>query len=892
MKRAVLIITSVLALDFALPAQVVPGQYIVELQGDPAVRFSTSRQIRYSTLDPQTVARRAEIRAEHDPIEQAVVARGGRVLVHYDTILNGMAVSIPDAAATQLRALPGVRAVTPVRKIYKVLDAAVRVQRIVDTWNALNGGQPSAGAGVKIGILDTGIDIAHPGFQGFTTPIPHGFPIACDYAVDGSGNIGSTCASNPAELANTNNKVIVSRDYTGDGGGDNDGHGSGVAMITAGLTNNAVFDVILSDGVTILPIVINPITGVAPGAWLGSYKVVGSNGGTIAGALLAAEDAVNDGMQVLNLSIGSASINAEDEIGGPVPRAISAAVAAGVVVVIAAGNDGFSAFGSQQPTTIDYPAVAADAITVGAIGNGRLFDYSVTVSGLAPVEAGLPDISQDLNFPDLIDPFKGPLVDVATIAPSTVMINGQPHQVGLACGALPNNSLNQQIALIYRGTCAFDTKLNNAMNAGAIGAIVIDNLPDEIIAMGLSSATLPALFVSQADGLNMQTAAGAGGATAYLDFGAITAFPSNPQTIAYYSSSGPTQAGNIKPDLMAVGGQPINWVNDPAMFADFGTDYPTGSQVLTAFSTAAAAIDGLTDAYQIASGTSFASPFVTGSVAVLMAARPGLTPVQYKSLVVNSAPQLVVCDDFSPPDGGVCFDGTTPLAPLIQNVGTGSLDLYGAFQNNLTATPVSINFQTASGSTVNSTIPVTVTNVGSSADTFSVAVNPLDGNLTPAVDTSTFHLAPGQTHTINVTMASNNLQPGWYHDGNVVITGTQTPVATNLAYWFGVPGTDIYTINLLNQNQLNGGAAPRQTVAILVRYTDVIGMPITGPAPTVTVPGTSGRVLNITPSGDIPGTWEIDVKLDNGFAQGGDEFDITVGNLQAPLAVFIPIFSN
>ena len=94
MKRAVLIITSVLALDFALPAQVVPGQYIVELQGDPAVRFSTSRQIRYSTLDPQTVARRAEIRAEHDPIEQAVVARGGRVLVHYDTILNGMAVAI------------------------------------------------------------------------------------------------------------------------------------------------------------------------------------------------------------------------------------------------------------------------------------------------------------------------------------------------------------------------------------------------------------------------------------------------------------------------------------------------------------------------------------------------------------------------------------------------------------------------------------------------------------------------------------------------------------------------------------------------------------------------------------------------------------------------------
>ena len=711
--------------------------------------------------------------------------------------------------------------------------------------------------------------------------MPDGFPIACAYSVDINGNIGDTCASNPAELSNTNNKVIVSRDYTGFGGGDMDGHGTGVAMIAAGLTNNAAYDLLLSDGVTILPIPLNPITGVAPGAWLGAYKVVGPDGGSTVGILRAAEDAVNDGMQVLNLSLGSASLYSEDESGGAVPEAISTAVAAGVAVVIAAGNDGSSAFDEQQPSTISFPAVAADAITVGAIGNGRMFDYSVTVSGMAPVEAGLPDVSVDFNLPDLIDPLNGPLFDVTTVDPT-----------GLACTTLPANSLNRQIALIFRGSCTFDIKLINAAEAGAIGAVMVDNRQEHPFNMYLTAASIPALLVDQNSGLNMQAAADAGGATAYLDFGAITPFAANPQTIAYYSSSGPTQAGNIKPDLMAVGGQPINSINDTALIDDGLAPYSyTGAQVLTALSTVVAAEEGLTDAYQIASGTSFATPFVAGSIAVLMAARPGLTVPQYKSLVVNSAPQLIVCDDYSPPDSGICNDGSTPLAPLIQNVGSGSLDLFGAYQNNLAAVPASINFQTASGS-VNSTIPVSVTNVGAAADSFTVVVNPLDGTLTPTVDTATFQLAPGQTQIVNVTVAATNLQPGTYHDGNIVITGTQTPIATSLAYWFGVPGTTVYDIVLLNQNQLNGGAAPRQEVAIYVRYTDAIGMPIAGATPTVTVPGTAGRVISIVPAGDIPGTWMIVVRLDSGLAEGGDEFDITVGTLQPPLQVFIPIVSN
>src|SRR5262249_43833150 len=152
--------------------------------------------------------------------------------------------------------------VYPEKLWHPVLDAAVGVHRVKDTWAALPGGSAGAGSGVKIAVFDSGIDVNHPGFQGFTTAVPAGFPIV----------------SSAAEMANVNNKIIVSRDYTNSGGLDTLGHGTGVAMIAAGLTNTTALDYFLSDGTTKMTVPQNPITGVASGAWLGNYKVCGNNG--------------------------------------------------------------------------------------------------------------------------------------------------------------------------------------------------------------------------------------------------------------------------------------------------------------------------------------------------------------------------------------------------------------------------------------------------------------------------------------------------------------------------------------------------------------------------------------------------------------------------------------
>src|SRR5262249_3887886 len=142
---------------------------------------------------------------------------------------------------------PGVRSVVPVVKHRLLMDQALTVHRVKQAWQTLSNGSLGAGGGIKIGILDTGIDVSHSAFQGFSKDMPSGFPIT-----------SGTATSN-----NVNKKVIVSRVYTDleDGvdnsmsdGNDFFGHGTTVAGIAAGLPTDPQ-----TRG-------IGMISGIAPGA--------------------------------------------------------------------------------------------------------------------------------------------------------------------------------------------------------------------------------------------------------------------------------------------------------------------------------------------------------------------------------------------------------------------------------------------------------------------------------------------------------------------------------------------------------------------------------------------------------------------------------------------------
>jgi len=887
MKRVALFLASAAW----LAAQAIPNRYLVEFETRPASEISVAKHTRYSPLDRDVQTRRALIQAEHRTAEQTVNGLGGIVTHHYDTLVNAMAVTLSPAGAARMAQTAGVRGVYPVHRHHLFMDQAVQVHRVPQAWQTLSGGSSSAGAGIKIGMLDTGIDNTHPAFQNFSTPMPAGFPLI----------------SGEATLSNTNNKVIVARVYddlpdgvdnTQSDGSDYFQHGTTTSGIAGGLpTTPGSFG-------------IGAVSGIAPGAWLGNYKV-GDDFGDLSEVTLVSglEDAFNDGMNVVNYSAGWMIESSSDE-SGPIPRAIANAVAGGMVVVVAAGNSG------PGLGTVSAPAAAAAAIAVGAIPNQRWFWFGVTLGG-HPFYAVPAYEELTYTTGDVV----GTVVDVSTLSSA--------DPAGYACSALPKGSINGAVALIQRGgpggvSCAYSTKLNNAQTAGAIGAIIYDNTsraffdynlsggdvsgfevaatdaPTDangnylMVTWSMGSAGLPSLLVSQADGQTIQQQIQANPTMQVdLDFDGKTAQPFPSNQVSDFSSLGPTPAAHVKPDVVAVG----DWLVAPTstVYEQPGCPTPYALDLINGCYPGYTFLDspfvlaydygfGYGALFDDGAGTSFATPMVTGSVAVLMAARPGLTGAQYRSLVTNSSPEF---DQYP----------TGAIAPP-QIAGAGILDLLGSLQAGLTANPTSVNFltagtlggststssaitasvqpRTASSTTSGATETVTLTNAGAAPDTFAVTFNSLDGVSVPTVDHSTFTLAPGSSQTVTLTLpGSSSLPSGQYH-GFVLINGTHGQTTMRIPYWYGVLGSTPQSfVDLYDPGVDPSGC----TDAIDFRLLDAVGLPLEpSGTPSITTSDARAVVGAITPLGDIAGTFQVQITTGRADANGYNIFNIGVGN--------------
>jgi subtilisin family serine protease len=270
-----------------------------------------------------------------------------RVRWRYRIVLNGMAVLAPAGQAKRIAALPGVAEVYPSVRYHRSLYQSPAVIGAPQVWGP---GLATAGDGIKIGIIDDGIDRSHPFFSPAGFAMPRGFP---------KGNTAYTDA-----------KVIVARAFPPPGLKYRYGklpfdpveseHGTHVAGIAAGDHGTT------APGPSGRPV---QVSGIAPHAYLGNYKVLtiptaqfgldGNSPEIVAGI----EAAVRDGMNVINLSLGEPEITPSRDI---VVQAIDGAARAGVVPVIAAGND-FDVLGYGS---IDSPGSAPDAITAAAATKG------------------------------------------------------------------------------------------------------------------------------------------------------------------------------------------------------------------------------------------------------------------------------------------------------------------------------------------------------------------------------------------------------------------------------------------------------------------------------------------------------------------------------------------
>src|SRR5260370_38721029 len=175
-------------------------RYMVELTGPSVAEHVASEGKRTGkrvALESETAkTRRQQLRDEQKQVQTALEGLGVTVLDRTETVSNTLIVDMPDDLVDQVAALPGVKRVRKARPIRINLDHALPLHKVPEAWAAI-GGMTNAGKGIKIGMIDTGIDITHPGMQDSTLQTPAGFPkVNAD-----------------SDVASTNSKVIIARSY-------------------------------------------------------------------------------------------------------------------------------------------------------------------------------------------------------------------------------------------------------------------------------------------------------------------------------------------------------------------------------------------------------------------------------------------------------------------------------------------------------------------------------------------------------------------------------------------------------------------------------------------------------------------------------------------------------
>ncbi|MEZ5354817.1 MAG: S8 family serine peptidase [Bryobacteraceae bacterium] len=751
-----------------LLADAVPGLYILTMQ--EASGSAVKADIRAAAAD--RAVRKINVR-------QAVEQRQAKVIDSLDRTLDALVIQAPGTTAADWQAVPGVAKVFPVWERKLLLDRVPGIVGASAAWERIS--RDRAGLGVKIGILDTGIDWEHPGFQDDTLPQLPGYPV---------GNRES-------DLAGTNRKIIVARSYenlTSFGASsprDVIGHGTAVAMCAAGVAHQSPM---------------GEISGIAPKAYLGAYKIFGGTSGTTNDTVIlrALDDAVADGMDIVNMSFGSAPEMRPDL--DPLVDAVERAAARGVIVVKAAGNEG------PDPGSISSTSQTSAVINVGASRNDRTLVSAATVG-----ESDYVALPPGNALP--MDPLSGPMSDAAAA-----------DQSGLACAAFPANAFTGRIVLILRGDCTFEEKLNNVQGAGALGAIIYTN-DQPVNQWDPRAARLPALMVSNASGRRIkQQIAANPEVVAVLRF-RPSPFPVDPFAVSSFSSRGPTSANTIGIDLVAV-----------------GEDVYTAAQR----STPSGDVFGA-DGYTLIDGTSFSSPIVAGAAAVAKAERPGLSPIQYKSLLVNTASLLWRNDE----------------VVSVQAAGAGILNLDRALRAIAAAAPTSLSFG-AGGGDVALSRDLTVTNVSASPDTFQIGVVALRGvGPEPAIDTVT--LQPGESRTFPVRLNRSGLTGE--QSGFLVVRGAGSDVDLRVPYWYAVRGSEATSISVIFP--VGASARAGRRLRMYLRLNDASGVSLTDAPPDITVEGGFGSVDNVVLDPAHPGTWRVDVTM--GTLPGTNTFRIQSG---------------
>jgi minor extracellular serine protease Vpr len=597
----------------------------------------------------------------------------------YQLLVNGFAVSLP------YERLPDLLDADAVNRVYPSYSYRLSLNRGPSVLGApaFSGLTGARGDGVKVAVVDDGVDNEHPFLDPTGFSYPPGFP-------KGTGG-------------GTSPKVIVARGFAGPGGTgavldrNVSFHGTFVSGIIAGVPTDveAGRRGFCNEAEGGCHPAVNGLSGVAPRAYIGNYRVFNVPAPRPLGGCCSAnspeivaafEAAVRDGMDIINFSGGGPQADPRTDI---LIEAVANVVRAGVVPIISAGNDrDFFGLG-----TAGSPATAPDAISVGAVANAHVFGPSLTV--IAPSGIGRMPFGPADNIPPSWISTDQRLVDVGSIS-------GVSRQL---CDPAPAGSLRGAIALVSRGGCPYSVKSSRASAAGATGMVVAENRAGDPTFAFFSG--LPGGTVSDLDGARIRAAAAGRGGAVTVRFTRDTL--EVPTTWAgvptSFSAGGLTPFGHaLKPDVMAPGAQIL-------------------SSTLPEFAG---------DPYAVLDGTSFSAPHIAGVAALLTQRHPTWTAQQMKSALMSTA--------------GPAFADTslTQEASVIVQ-GAGLVRVRSADRPLIFSDPQSLSFGylVAGGGANSKTIPVTISDGGDGAGTWTVEIQAQVASAGATVEAPPVTIGPG-----------------------------------------------------------------------------------------------------------------------------------------------------
>ena len=701
-----------------------PTLYIVQLHAPalasysgtiPSLAATTPSVTGAERLDPQAPASIAYLnylQAEQRDALAAVEAtlnRSVEMAYQYLAALNGFAVRLSPQEAARVAGLPQVRAVY--RDVERELDTDVGPLLIgaPAIWNGDTGlGVATRGEGIVIGVLDTGINPQHPSFaatdgDGYAHTNPYG-----------AGIYRGWCASNPGFC---NEKLIAAYTFHPNGGSpvDTNGHGSHTAGTAGGNAHTATFDV-GNDTYNI------PIQGVAPRANIVAYKVCDPSCPSTASVAAVNSAILNDDVDVLNYSISGGDSPWTDAV----DLAFLDAHNAGIFVSASAGNSG------SGPNTVAKTGPWNASVAAGT--HNRAIVQTLDVTGpTAP--AGLQGLAAV------------PGENTAILVNITGELRYDPGN-NLGCTPFAAGTFTGSLALIQRGGCTFNEKVNHAVAAGATHVVIFNSVGGPPISMGGLTGTPPAVMLDLAGGAALRDYVVANAGTTVRINAATSLVYEDDWTdiVAGFSSRGPSQFELLKPDYIAPG------VNILAAVESQGGD-PVQ--------------------YGFQQGTSMSSPHAAGAAALMMALHPTWSPSEIKSALASTAV------------GGLTKeDGLTPADPF--DVGSGRLDLSLASRTGLVFSETGANYLAANPATggdpktLNQPSLVSYNCVGTctwtrtvksvlSAPATYTAVATAPVGMVVTVTPSTFTIAPGATQELEITVAVTGMTPGSYAFASIAL---------------------------------------------------------------------------------------------------------------------------